>query len=74
MSRRAMEARGALADTEEDFDIVWSGSPIDRLIDQLVKDYPPRCKLPSESLEEHARYAGKVELVQSLVLKYSRKD
>lgn len=40
------------------------------LIEALEVDYPPRCKTPSESLEEHSIYAGKVELIVHLRARY----
>jgi len=36
------------------------------LLIELEVAYPPRCKDSQESLEEHARYAGQVELIQNL--------
>ncbi len=36
------------------------------LLEELEADYPPKCKDPSESLEEHAQYAGKVSLISVL--------
>lgn len=39
------------------------------LIEELEALYPPACKDPNESLEQHARYAGAVELTQALRLR-----
>lgn len=39
------------------------------LIEELEGIYPPKCKDPNESLEQHARYAGAVELVEALRLR-----
>lgn len=39
------------------------------LIEELEELFPPKCKDPHESLEDHARYAGAVELVQALRLR-----
>lgn len=36
------------------------------LVEDLETQYPPRCLEPRESVEDHHRYAGKVELVQEL--------
>ncbi len=36
------------------------------LLEELEADYPPKCKDPSESLEDHAHYAGKVSLINTL--------
>ena len=36
------------------------------LIEDLEENYPPRCKTPEESLEDHLRYAGMVELIDVL--------
>jgi hypothetical protein len=36
------------------------------LLEELEADYPPKCKDPDESLEEHANYAGKVDLIATL--------
>jgi len=36
------------------------------LLEELEADYPPKCKSPAESLEDHAQYAGKVALVVTL--------
>jgi len=45
--------------------IDWPEVPED-LVAYLEAAFPPRCKKPSESLEEHVRYAGCVELVEIL--------
>lgn len=39
---------------------------VPELLDDLEASYPPVCKKADESLEEHSRYAGKVELVAEL--------
>lgn len=36
------------------------------LIEQLEADFPPKCKSPDESLEDHMLYAGKVSLITIL--------
>lgn len=36
------------------------------LIEELEELYPAKCKEADETLEDHARYAGKVELVARL--------
>ncbi len=36
------------------------------LIEDLEAANPPKCKDPNESLEQHARYAGRVELIEEL--------
>ncbi len=43
--------------------------PIDAesLIIQLNETYPARCIKPGESLEDHLRYAGMRDLVETLV-------
>ena len=40
------------------------------LLEELEVDYPPKCKSPDETLEAHAQYAGKVELVSILRGRY----
>jgi hypothetical protein len=40
------------------------------LLEELEADYPPKCKDPEESLEAHAVYAGKCELVELLRARY----
>jgi hypothetical protein len=40
------------------------------LLEELEADYPPKCKTPDESLEEHAVYAGKCELIATLRARY----
>lgn len=39
------------------------------LVQELAALNPPRCKRPDESLEEHARYAGVVELIEAMQAK-----
>lgn len=39
------------------------------LVEELEDLYPPACKTPNESLETHLRYAGAVELVETLRLR-----
>ena len=40
------------------------------IIEELEADYPPRCKTPDESLEEHMCYAGSVAVVTKLRARY----
>lgn len=40
------------------------------LIEDLEEAFPPQCKDPNESLEQHARYAGRVELISELRTRY----
>ena len=40
------------------------------LLADLEAAYPPRCKDPSESLEQHVNYAGAVQLVTDLRVRY----
>lgn len=40
------------------------------LLDDLEEHYPARCKSPDESLEDHLRYAGMVELIDVLRQRY----
>lgn len=40
----------------------WPSIPPE-LVEYLEAAYPPRCMYPGESIEEHLRYAGKVDLV-----------
>lgn len=40
------------------------------LIEDLETQFPPRCKVPDESLETHAQYAGKAALVTHLRGRY----
>lgn len=35
-------------------------------VDYLLRTFPPRCKMPGESLEEHLLYAGHVELARKI--------
>jgi hypothetical protein len=37
-----------------------------RLVEALEKQFPPRCKAPGESLEEHMHYSGSVYLISLL--------
>jgi hypothetical protein len=54
----------------EKSDLIKQLSPVplagDDLVDLLTFLYPPRCKEPGETLEEHMLYAGKVQLIQML--------
>ncbi|MEW6121287.1 MAG: hypothetical protein AB1698_01640 [Pseudomonadota bacterium] len=43
----------------------WPEVPED-LVAYLEASYPARCKAPGEGLEEHAFYAGQVELIAIL--------
>ena len=40
------------------------------LLADLEENYPPRCKTLEESPEEHAQYAGQVELIATLRSRY----
>jgi hypothetical protein len=40
------------------------------LIEDLEAEFPPRCKQPGESLEDHMVYAGRVALTQDLRARY----
>ncbi len=40
------------------------------LLEDLETHYPPRCKDPSESLEQHLHYAGQVQLIADLRTRY----
>ncbi|KKK49895.1 hypothetical protein LCGC14_3130460 [marine sediment metagenome] len=40
------------------------------LLDDLETHYPPRCKDPSETLEQHCNYAGQVQLIADLRTRY----
>ena len=44
----------------------------EQLIDTLEVSYPPRCIAKDETLEEHLRYAGAVDLVETLRLILNR--
>lgn len=44
----------------------------DQLVEQLIEQYPARCRLPDETEREHERYAGKVELIQELEARIER--
>ena len=37
------------------------------LVEDLAQRFPPRCLKPNETVEDHLRYAGKVELIALLV-------
>ncbi len=43
---------------------------VEGLLDDLETHYPPRCKDPSETLEQHALYAGQVQLIADLRVRY----
>lgn len=51
----------------------WPPVPTD-LVDYLEHAFPPRCKDLNESLEEHARYAGTVDLVSILRARSALRD
>jgi hypothetical protein len=36
------------------------------LLDALIRLYPPRCLGPGERVEDHLRYAGKVDLIAAI--------
>lgn len=40
------------------------------LIEELEEMFPPACKDPNETLEQHARYAGRVELIEEIRTRY----
>lgn len=40
------------------------------LLEELEVDFPPKCKTPDESLDEHMLYAGHVSLVTLLRARY----
>lgn len=40
------------------------------LLEELEADYPPKCKTPDESLEDHMLYAGSAALVSLLRARY----
>jgi len=40
------------------------------LLASLEASYPPRCKDPSETLEQHMSYAGQVSLIADLRVRY----
>jgi len=44
----------------------------DSLLEQLEKQYPPRCRRPDETERDHERYAGKVELIMELRTRLDR--
>jgi len=41
-------------------------------LSQLEEQYPARCRLPDETERDHERYAGKVDLIQELVMRLER--
>lgn len=43
------------------------------LVDWLKKTFPPSCMTPTETIEDHLRRAGKVELAQTLI-RFGSKD
>ncbi len=43
---------------------------VEGLLEDLETHYPPRCKDPSESLEQHTNYAGQVQLIADLRVRY----
>lgn len=43
---------------------------VEGLLADLEAHYPPRCKDPAETLEQHAHYAGQVTLIADLRLRY----
>lgn len=49
-------------------------NPIPQDVESLIKElesfYPPRCIGPQDRLEDAHRYAGQVELVQALRLRF----
>lgn len=44
------------------------------LLEDFERQYPPRCLAKGETVEEHLRYAGKVELVSELRRYIERDD
>lgn len=44
------------------------------LVEHLKACFPPRCKRPTESLEEHMLYAGMAELTQKLAIEHERQN
>jgi hypothetical protein len=59
---RAADARRANLETQSP----GPGLIPDRVIDYYAAAYPPRCIRPGETLEDHLRYAGKVDLVEAM--------
>ena len=43
---------------------------VEGLLEDLETHYPPRCKDPSETLEQHCNYAGQVQLIADLRVRY----
>ncbi len=43
---------------------------VEDLLDDLETHYPPLCKDPSETLEQHYNYAGQVQLIADLRARY----
>lgn len=43
---------------------------VEELLEDLETHYPPRCKDPLETLEQHLNYAGQVQLVADLRIRY----
>ena len=43
---------------------------VEDLLDDLETHYPPRCKDPSETLEQHCNYAGQVQLIADLRVRF----
>jgi hypothetical protein len=60
-------------DAEEDFELVSPPSPmsshskLERLVKHLKDNYKPRCMASRETLEDHMRYAGAVQLAQNIL-------
>ena len=55
--------------------IVETPVPDEDLLEFLEATFPPRCYDPSaETLEDHLKYAGKVDLVQAMRLAYDRAE
>lgn len=44
------------------------------LLKRLKDGFPPRCMEAHESVEQHMRYAGKVELAQALLREFGKDD
>jgi hypothetical protein len=55
---------------------LWVHLPVLDLtaIAQLEKEYPASCLARGETVEEHLRYAGKVELIAQLRQRYEASD
>ncbi len=43
---------------------------VEALLEDLETNYPPRCKEPGESLEEHMQYSGQIQLIAVLRERY----